>query len=339
MTRRITLRDLATETGLSKGTVSRALNGYPDISPATVARVREASERIGYRPLALAQSIRTGRSRSIGLVLQMEQHDAQRPFLAEFLRGITRAASAQDWTLTVATAESEDEGLETYLRLITERKADGFILPRTLRQDPRVALLRDAGFPFVLFGRTEDSTECAWFDIRGERAMQQAVTRLATFGHRRIAFIGADSIYTYATKRLDGYRTGMTEAGLSPCITTGHATAEDGAAALEALLDGDAPPTGVICATDLLAVGAVRSCRARGLKVGHDISIIGYDGSREGQAMEPPLTTFAVDQVAAGTRLAEMLIARIGGTDPHELRETADAVLREGGTDGPPPGN
>ncbi|MDT0683432.1 LacI family DNA-binding transcriptional regulator [Roseicyclus sp. F158] len=336
MERRVTLRDLAGELGLSKGTVSRALNGYRDISPATIQRVREVSERIGYRPLALAQSIRTGQSRSLGLVLQMEQHDAQRPFLAEFLRGITRAVSAQNWTLTVATAESEDEGLDTYLRLMAERKADGFILPRTQRHDPRITLLRDAGCPFVLFGRTEDSDDCAWFDIRGGQAMQQAVARLAGFGHRRIAFIGADPVYTYATKRLHGYRAGMAEAGLSPLVTAGHATAKDGGTGLLALLEGEAPPTAVVCATDLLAIGAIRAAQARGLTAGRDISIIGYDGSREGQTLDPPLTSFAVDQVAAGARLAELLIARIGGADPLTLRETADAVLREGGTDGPP---
>ncbi|PWR02454.1 LacI family transcriptional regulator [Meridianimarinicoccus roseus] len=337
MDRRVTLRDLANELGLSKGTVSRALNGYRDISPATIRRVQEVSERIGYRPLALAQSIRTGQSRSLGLVLQMEQHDAQRPFLAEFLRGITRTVSAQNWTLTMATAESEEEGLETYLRLIDERKADGFILPRTQRHDPRIALLREAGCPFVLFGRTEDSADCAWFDIRGGRAMHRAVARLVDFGHRRIAFVGADPTYTYAAKRLDGYYEGMAEAGLSPIVTAGHATAMDGGNALCELLDGIIVPTGIICATDLLAIGAVRAAQARGLTVGRDVSIIGYDGSREGQYLDPPLTSFAVDQTAAGARLAELLIARVGGADPKELRETADAVLREGGTDGPPP--
>lgn len=337
MQRRVTLRDVATELGLTKATVSRALNGYRDISPATVRRVRQAAASMGYRPLAQAQSIRTGQSRSLGLVLQMEQHDAQRPFLAEFLRGITRAVSAQNWTLTMATAESEQEGLDTYLRLIDERKADGFILPRTQTKDPRVDLLRRADCPFILYGRTDNSADCAWFDIRGGQAMRHAVEKLAALGHRHIAFIGAEEIYTYAWKRLDGYRAGIDAAGLTPHITAGHATADHAGHALVQLLDSETPPTGVICATDLLAIGAVRAAQARGLRVGHDISVIGYDGTREGQTLVPPLTSFAVDQVAAGARLAELLIARIGGADPTTLRETADATLREGGTVGPPP--
>ncbi len=339
--RRATIQDLARAVGVSKGTVSRALNGYADISPETRERVADAARRLDYAPLAYAQAIRTGQSRALGLVLQMEQHDAQRPFLAEFLRGISRAASARNWTLTLATAEGEADGLETYKRLIRERKADGFILPRTQRRDPRVELLRAEGCPFVLFGRTDDPDGCAWFDIRGGRAMQDAVARLHAMGHRRIAFIGgADETYFYASKRLDGYRAGLADTGLpvdEALILRGRMSVADGAAALDALVAGDLGATAVICATDALAIGAVRAARARGLTVGRDLSVIGYDGSREGQTLDPPLTTYAVDQTNAGGRLAELLIARIGGAAPETLRETADAVLCAGGTIGPPP--
>ncbi|SFP07548.1 transcriptional regulator, LacI family [Tranquillimonas alkanivorans] len=327
---------------MSKGTVSRALNNYADISPATRARVAQAAVELGYAPLAHAQAIRTGRARALGLVLQMEQHDAQRPFLAEFLRGITRAASARNWTLTVATAESEEEGLETYERLIAERKADGFILPRTRWHDPRVALLRAAGCPFVLFGRTADAEAegCAWYDIRGGAAMQDAVRRLQGFGHRRIGFIGAAPEFTYARKRREGLHAALLKAGLPTddvLFDEGNATSEDGLAAATRLLAGKPAPTALVCATDTLAVGAVRALRMQGLKPGRDVSVIGYDGAPEGRAADPPLTTYAVDQTAAGARLADILIALIDGTDPESLRETAEATLRPGGTDGPAP--
>lgn len=338
--RRPTISDLASEVGLAKGTVSRALNGYTDINPATRQRILEAAERLGYAPLSHAQAIRTGQVRALGLVLQLEQHDSQRPFLAEFLRGITQAASARNWTLTMATADSVDEGLDTYRRLIRERKADGFILPRSQWHDPRVALLRRENCPFVLFGRTGDAEGCAWFDIKAGAAMQNAVARLHDFGHRRIGFIGADATFTYARKRHEGYLDGLAAVGLphDPAIVRdGRMSAPEAEAATDALLDQASPPTALICATDLLAVGTIRAVRRRGLVPGRDVSVIGYDGTREGQMLEPPLTSYAVDQTAAGARLAELLIARIGGADPETLRETADAVLRPGGTDGPPP--
>ncbi|MEO0989976.1 MAG: LacI family DNA-binding transcriptional regulator, partial [Pseudomonadota bacterium] len=177
---------MAQELGLAKGTVSRALNDYPDISERTRMRVKRKALEMGYAPLAHAQAIRTGRARSLGLVLQMGQPDTQRPFLAEFLAGVTTAASRKRWSLTTATAPSEPEVLETMQRLIEERKADGFILPRTKINDPRVELVKAQDVPFVLYGRTGDPSECAWFDILGETAMEDAVHRLHRFGHRRI---------------------------------------------------------------------------------------------------------------------------------------------------------
>lgn len=166
--RRVTISDLASHLSLTKGTVSRALNGYQDISESTRLRVRRAAEQMNYRPLSYAQAIRTGRGRSIGLVLQVNEHDGHRPFVAEFLAGLSEAASREDWTLTVATAESDEATLRLLDKLSSEHKADGFILPRTKTDDPRVSFLREHGIPFILYGRTENSMGCAWFDIESE---------------------------------------------------------------------------------------------------------------------------------------------------------------------------
>lgn len=130
---RVTIAMVAEALGVTKGTVSRALNDYPDISAATRARVRRVAERMGYRPLAQAQAIRTGRTRTLGLVLQTDIPGAQRPFLSDFLAGLTGAASAEHWTLTVATSAGGRRMLETLERLVDERKADGFILPARSR--------------------------------------------------------------------------------------------------------------------------------------------------------------------------------------------------------------
>ena len=137
---RVTINDLARELGLAKGTVSRALNGYPDISDATRLRVSRAAERMGYRPMAQAQAIRTGLSRALGLVLNAGPGNAHKPFLTDFLDGISRAASEAAWTLTVATAFDEADEVATMARLVDERKVDGFILPRTKIVDARIDL-------------------------------------------------------------------------------------------------------------------------------------------------------------------------------------------------------
>lgn len=336
---RVRIADVAERLGLTKGTVSRALNGYGDISERTRLRVMREAQAMGYRPLTHAQAIRTGRIRSLGLVLQLNVHDAHRPFLADFLAGVTQAASTEGWTLTVATAPDEPETLATLARLADERKADGFILPRTRLEDPRVALLRELGVPFVLYGRTADTEGCAWFDILGETAMEEAVLRLAGAGHVRIGFVGGGAGYTYSSLRLQGYRNGLARAGLAEdpaLIHPGALTPDAGQAAASALLALPLPPTAIVFAVDMAALGAWPAAEALGLALGRDLSVIGYDGIPEGAWLRPGLTTFRVDTRAAGARLAELLIRRIRGEAPEVLRETARAELVARGSDGPP---
>lgn len=336
---RVTIGQLADTLGLTKGTVSRALNGYPDISESTRQRVRRKAEIMGYRPLAQAQAIRTGRSRAIGLVLQTDVPGAQRPFLSDFLAGITRSASREGWTLTVATSAGGEEMLATINRLIEERKADGFILPRTYRDDPRMKLLRSMDVPFVLYGRVADPEGCAWFDILGEEAMREAVLRLAAHGHRRIGFINGGPEYNFSGLRAGGFRNGMAEAGLvaDSSIMVGDAmTVAAGAEAARRLFSRAVPPTAIVCAVDLAALGVYEAATGIGLEIGRDLSVISYDGIPEGAWTRPRLTTFRVDSRAAGARLADLLIRRVRGAPPESLRETARACLQVGESDGPP---
>ncbi|MBF9044652.1 substrate-binding domain-containing protein [Rhodobacterales bacterium HKCCE4037] len=321
---RVTINDVAKALGLAKGTVSRALNGYPDIAESTRLRVTRTATRMGYRPSAQAQAIRTGRARSLGLILNTGNADLHRPFLTDFLDGISRAASEETWTLTVATATGIEDEVASMIRLIEERKADGFILPRSMWEDPRIALCRERQVPFVLYGRTRDETDCAWFDIAGEEAMRKAVLRLAGFGHKRIGFINGAYKYTFAHLRREGFLAGMEEAGLEvdPTIMAeGVLEISEGETAGRAVLSADIPPTAVVCALDLAALGLYRAARWMGRKVGEDLAVISYDGIPEAANAKPPLTTFSVDNRAAGERLARLLIARIRGTDPTHLRE------------------
>ena len=323
--------------GVTKGTVSRALNGHPDIAEATRLRARRTAERLGYVPLGSAQAIRTGRSRALGLVIETGEHDAHRPFLAEFLAGLSGGAAAEGWTLTVASAP-DGEAIETYRRLVAERKADGFVLPRTRLRDPRVAMLREAEVPFVLFGRHGDDTGCAWFDIDGRAAMCEAVLTLAGLGHKRIAYLGGSRDHTYERLREGGFREGMRRAGLhlpDAFVSHGALDRRSGAAAAAALLDRPDAPTAFVYAIDAAALGLWRAARERGLAVGRDLAVIAYDGSPEGAHAEPPLATWAVDYEAAGRCLADLLIRRVRGEPPEALRELAPARFLNRGSAAP----
>lgn len=341
---RVKLDELAAHLGLSKSTVSRAMNGYPDISESTQMRVKTAARKLGYRPLSHAQAIRTGQVRAIAMVLNSDEPDQHNPFLQDFLAGACEAASSLDWTMTISTATSDRDTLNVLRRLVEERKADGFILPRTAVKDSRVGLLRDLKVPHTLYGRTgygqpNNLEETSWFDIAGETAMRKAVLRLAGFGHQRIGFVGSDPKFNYSHLRRDGYIEGLREAGLSAdpaLIRDGARTRDDGAAQAMALMQLDQPPTAIVFATDLAALGFCSAAQDQGFEIGRDVSVIGYDGIPECRYARPALTTFAVESRTAGQRLATLLIRQIRGEDPTTLRELTEATLVEGGSDGPP---
>lgn len=335
---RVTISDMAAALGLTKSTVSRAMNAYPDISETTRLRVERMAQKLGYQPLSHAQAIKTGRTRSLGLVLQLSDHDAQRPFLAEFLAGVSAGASTEGYTLTVASADDDAHLIETFRNLLRDGKADGFILPRAMVVDARVEMFRKANIPFVLYGRQDDATGCAWFDVRGEDAMKDAVLHLAELGHDRIGFINGGTIYNYAGLRREGFVKGMAAAALEidPGMMLENAvTLEEGEMSGAKLLDHPEPPTAIVCAVDRVALGVYSAAAARGLQVGTDVSVVAYDGIQEGEHARPPLTTFSVDNRSAGAKLAGLLIRRIAGEAPEELRETVPATFLERGSTGP----
>ncbi len=337
--RRVTISDVAKRVGRTKSTVSRAINGYPDISPRTREHIVRVANELGYTPLSQAQSIRTGRVRSLGFVLQTHDHDAHRPFLAGFLAGISRAANARGWDLTVASADSDQSTLEVLRRLVMERKADGFILPRPLKDDPRIKLLRTEGIPFVLFGRPADQADCSWYDILGEQAMKDAVVRLHGMSHRRIGFVNGGERYSYSSYRLQGYLDGLAQCRMKQdanLIVGDAVTTEEGRRAAMTLLGLDRPPTAIVYAIDMAALGLYQAADQLGLKVGRDVSVISYDGIPEGSFARPALTTFEVDRGRAGERLATQLVKRICGAPPDAQRECEAAVLVRRGSDHPP---
>lgn len=337
--KRVTIADVSEALGLTKSTISRALNDYPDISPSTRAKVRSTAARMGYRPSSQAQAIKTGRTRSVGLVVQIDEHDAHGLFLADFLAGISFAASQENWTLTVSTADNEAAALATMQRLTDERKADGFILPRTKRRDPRVELCRAQEVPFVMFGRTGVPDGASWYDIQGENAMSGAVQHLADLGHRRIGFINGSFDYNFSHLRLSGFRFGVEQNSLDndPALEcAGATTAEDGRDAARALLRLPNPPTAIVCALDRAALGVFEAAAELGLEVGRDVSVIAYDGIPEGGFTAPGLSTYCVDYRRAGERLAHLLIEQVRGAEPASLRAFDQATFLDRGSAGAP---
>jgi LacI family transcriptional regulator len=271
-------------------------------------------------------------------VLQISEHDSHRPFLANFLAGITEAAAEQDWTLTLATARNAADTVRLLEKLAQERKADGFILPRTYIEDVRIDALRNAHIPFVLYGRTGDFAECAWYDIAGEKVMCEAVERLHGLGHERIGFIPGGEGYNYTKLRTEGYLNGLQRLSIhydESLIGPNAVNKEQGMQATLQLLKQPTPPTAIVCSVDHAAIGAYDAIKSFGLRVSKEVSIISYDGVPEGAVLTPELSTYAVDTKRAGSRLTQLLIRRVRGEAPQTLRELGTATFLDRQSHGP----
>ena len=337
---RVTIQALAKELGLSKSTVSRALNDYPDISIDTKRRVSEVALKMGYHPSSQARGLRSGKTHTIGLVLDMDSGNTHRPFLSDFLDGISGYLSERNWTLSVATAVGMAGMVATHRKLLLDHKVDGFIVPRNHQVDGRLQLLSEAHVPFAVYGRCDAHKSIPCFDILSEDAMREAVKRLADFGHRRIAFIGGHADANYQVIRLAGFQQGMLESQLdydAELSTRFAVTEEEGRQAAEALWNSPVPPTAIVCAMDRAALGACQAARDLGLHLASDVSVIGYDGIPEGQYAKSKLTSFAVDNKHAGETLARLLLNTIENKQKtvENFHELQAAKLICGNTDGP----
>lgn len=335
----ITIEDVARHVGVAKGTVSRVLNNYTDISPATRDRILKAVKELGYQPSSTARNLKRGRQDTLGIVFPVGRGRGADPFLAEFVDGIARALDELDYDLLITTAHSAEHVLETHERLIARRKVDGFIVTRTEVNDPRVEFLLSRNFPFVAHGRTGDPSRYSWFDIDNEAAFVEGVAHLVQLGHRRIGLISGPPDLNFSRQRQAGYHQGLEQADIEadPLLESVQELGEQGGVeGARQLLALPSPPTALLCVTDSLAIGAMQHCRDMGLKVGEDVTVIGYDGLPVGGYVDPPLTTFSQSTHSAGAQVARMLIDLIENKPVSPRQELARAELVRRASDGPP---
>jgi len=335
---RTNLKMLAEHLSLSQGTVSRALNEYPDISKSTRRRVRDAANAMGYAPNPTARRLATGVAEVIAYVMPQRHSSMSESFVAPLLQGLGDSLAQRGWDLLVTQSESTEDEIATLKRLTAARQIGGVVLSRPHKKDARITFLRDTKFPFVVHGRSGDSDDYAWYDVDSEHAFAEAVGRFVDLGHKRIGFIGAPLEFTFAQMRLDGYNRALGEHGIhrdASLIKLTTLTDEAGEAAATDLLNRPNPPTALLCATDSQALGALAAIRAHGMVPGKDVSVIGYDGLNIGRHTNPPLSTMAQPQADSGRRLGDMLLAIIDGGDPTDFQELHRAEFLRRETDGP----
>ena len=326
------LRTLAEHLGLTEGTVSRALNNYPDISEKTRARVKIAADDLGYRPNQNARRLATGDSECIGYLPPSGSSYPSDPFLAELLGGLSRSASSKGWDLLINACTSIDEEIALLKKWTATRRVEGVVLSRTLADDPRVSALLELDMPFITHGRTRSSDVHAWVDTDNSAAFEMGFDYLHNHGHRSIAYIGGPSRYNFSNQRLSGYLTAAKRHQLKirpEFVVESDISVAAGSAAMKQLLQLKDKPTAVLCVTDMVALGAMNALRASGLTPGADVSIVGYDGLEVGACTTPTLTSMTQPLADAGAMLGDMLFDVIQGVPATNLQRLVNVQLVE----------
>jgi LacI family transcriptional regulator len=315
----VTLRDLAARLGLSITTVSRALAGYDDVAEATRQRVLQASEQMGYVPDATARRLQKGQTDTIGFIIPTFGPRFSDPFFSELLAGIGNEAARHDLDLLVSTRSPDTpEEHAVYQRMVESRLVDGLLVVRTRVSDRRIAYLAATSFPFVSFGRSDLGVDFPYVDEDGFHGFELVAQHLIDLGHRRVGFIAAPQDLMFGTQRRAGLETTLSRCGLSLrpeyCIV-GDLTQRGGFAAMSQLLDLPTPPTAVIACNDLMALGAISAAQKRGLVVGRDVAVTGFDDIPLAEHSHPALTTLRQPIYEIGCRICAMLIHLIRGEE------------------------
>lgn len=335
-----TLKEISTELGLSVTTVSRALNGFPEVNKATREKVQEAASKLGYRPNRVAQRLVTGRSGMVGMIVKIKPDMSADQTFFEILTGLTAALAERETDLVLAVDQDEDPVL-SYKKLLERDILDGFILNAPVLDDPRVNYLTEQGIPFVLHGQDRPDPGYPTYGIDNAEVSQTAVKLLSQLGHKRIALINGELKDAYANDRVDGFKIATKALGLSANLIRNEASLEDHGYthALDLLSQNDAP-TAFVCASTLIASGVMKAVRDRGLRVPDDVSIIAHDDAlplTRAISFDPALTVTRAPLRDACAPLANMLIEHLNGTPAKDLNVVLKAELIVRGSTGPAP--
>jgi LacI family transcriptional regulator len=309
---RATIHDVAGLAGVSRQTVSRAINDKGEIDPATKERVLAAARSLGYRPSRFARGMRQQGEVTVGLVLS----DLTNPYFPEVAAGVLEVAKQRGWHVLLSeSAGSPDAELEA-LQVLAQQ-ADAIVGYCDSTDD--VLAEQVHGLPMVLLERGPDQTRFGSVGIDVVAGMKQAVGHLYERGHRRIGMLDGlpddrpsprrQAYLAELRKRRIAARGSLVEAAGAHSIPGGEQ-------AMARLLDAQPDLTAVIGFNDLIAVGAIRTLRARGMRVPDDVAVIGFDGLTLGELIDPPLTSLAIDKRQVGRLAVEQVARLLDGEEP-----------------------
>ena len=317
---RITIRDIARLSGVSIATVSRVINGRPDVATRTRDEVMRVMRAHDFVTNSSARALSVGRTGLVGFTIPLIGES----YFAAILSGATEALYEQEQRVVLCPTHHEHDREVTLLERLMNGTTDGAIVLVPEESSAELRTLQAHGYPFVVADPRQPLDEgipaVSATHVAGARA---ATEHLLALGHRRIALITGTPGWMATEERLAGYRTALVAAGLTPVaelVVEGHFTTETGHAAALRLLDLTVPPTAIFASNDNMAVGAMRAVLERGLRVPDDISIVGFDDTELARNVFPRLTTVRQPLAELGRTAVSLLNRLIDGQRTEALR-------------------
>jgi len=334
---RPTLEAVAARAGVSRATASRVVNGGAGVRQPLVDQVRKAVEELGYIPNHAARTLVTRRNGAVAVIIdEPEFRVFSDPFFSRQIRGISRELNAHDAQLVLLLVEGSGD-FDRVTRYLAGGHVDGVLAFSLHTDDELPAIIRRFRVPTVYGGRPQhaargqDDPELPYVDCDNRGGAREAVRHLVSLGRRCVAHIAGPRDQVSALDRIDGYRDVLPDAA-EELVVDGDFTTEGGARAMTELLDARPDVDAVFVSNDLMASGALRVLRERGVRVPEDVAVVGFDDMASvAEATEPPLTTVRQDVEGMGRLMVRLLMERLNsgtGAWPDSVITPTELVRR-----------
>lgn len=332
-----TIREVAARVGVTVGTVSRALNGYADVSAKTRARIIQVAKELNYVPNATARSLSSKKPPNIGLIVSglLDAENLQNTFISHTMQGVFRYASQERLEVAMYMADSAEQRDRSLTQFCRGHNLAGVVVSGMRVDDPYLSELVEAGVPTVAIDIPIEGEAAGWVSIDNTQATYELVRSLTDQGHRSIAVIDGRVDAAVCTMRLAGTRRALEEVGEAIHEETHRFAAfkeEDAYRETRALLATDAGRacTAIVCFSDTMALGAMRAIREAGHRIPEDISVVGFDGLPVSAWTAPTLTTVRQDMAQMAYEAASMLHAIMRGESSPGYRALPHQLLLRG---------
>lgn len=308
----VTIKDVARRAGVSTATVSRVLNEHPSIAQDARQKVHDAVDDLGYRPNAIARSLRLTSTSTLGLVLS----SIGNPFFAELARAVEDEARANGYAVIIGNADERPDQQDHYVSTLLERRVDGLLIVPTADGSPLIRDTAARGHHVVLVDRDVPDLDAPVVRVDGSSAVHELLDHLVALGHRRIGAIAGPQTTSTARERFAAYRAALSRHELphdEDLVHFGEFHFQSGVAAARRLMSLPEPPSAVFAAGNPLGVGALEELRALGLSIPDDVGLAVFDDLPWFSLVDPPVTAIEQPTRKLGRAAVNLLLAQMRG--------------------------